>query len=91
MFSKPTDHEEISTIIKNFKNSSAGYDNILPRVIRDTVVPILNPLIHIINLSLTEGYFPKQIKAAKVVPIFKGGDPMLVNNYRPVSVLPAFS
>ena len=37
------------------------------------------------------GYFPEQLKLAKVIPIFKGGDPDLLSNYRPVSVLSAFS
>ena len=31
------------------------------------------------------------MKIAKVVPIFKSGDKHLFNNYRPISILPAFS
>ena len=61
------------------------------RIIKDTASLILKPLTHAINLSLIMGYFPEQLKLAKVIPIFKGGDPDLLSNYRPVSVLPAFS
>ena len=43
------------------------------------------------NLSITQGIFPKQLKLAKVIPLFKSGDPMTFSNYRPVSVLPLFS
>ena len=28
---------------------------------------------------------------AKVIPVFKGGNNLDVNNYRPISVLPVFS
>jgi len=31
------------------------------------------------------------IKTAKVVPVFKQGNSMLLNNYRPISLLSAFS
>ena len=43
------------------------------------------------NQSLLEGVFPNALKIAKVVPIFKNGDLKCVTNYRPISVLPAFS
>ena len=35
--------------------------------------------------------FPKQMKIAKVLPLFKAGDSMLFSYYRPVSILPIFS
>lgn len=37
------------------------------------------------------GVFPDDLKIAKVSPIFKADDKLLVNNYRPISVLPVFS
>ena len=37
------------------------------------------------------GYYPKQLKVARVVPIHKGGDPNDINNYRPISVLTQFN
>ena len=48
-------------------------------------------LVEINNQSLQEGVFPNALKIAKVVPIFKNGDLKCVTNYRPISVLPAFS
>ena len=41
--------------------------------------------------SLTQGIVPDELKIAKVIPTFKGGDDMLINNYLPVSILPVFS
>ena len=51
---------------------------------------IASPL-YIINGLFTTGTFPDKLKIAKIVPIYKSDDKLLVNNYRPISVLPFFS
>ena len=43
------------------------------------------------NLSFETGIFPDQLKIAKVIPLFKSDDKRIINNYRPISVLPVFS
>ena len=48
------------------------------------------PLIHILNLSVTYGIFPSELKLAKVIPLYKVNGFMVFSNYRPVSVLPVF-
>ena len=45
----------------------------------------------IINTSFMDGIFPEQLKIARVVPIHKGGSKTVVSNYRPISLLSAFS
>ena len=37
------------------------------------------------------GFFLKKMKIAKVIPLFKNGDPENITNYCPISVLPCFS
>ena len=51
----------------------------------------IESLTHIINLSFIQRVFPKELKIAKVIPLFKSDDPSLIKKYRPVSVLPIFS
>ena len=45
----------------------------------------------IMNLSISYGIVPDQMKIARVIPLFKADDQSLLTNYRPVSVLPNFS
>ena len=45
----------------------------------------------IINESLVTGIVPSKLKIAKIIPLFKSGDPKAFNNYRPISILPCLS
>ena len=51
----------------------------------------MSPLTHFCDLSLTQGYFPQELKLAKIIPLYKGNDPSYFNNYRPISLLSVFS
>ena len=83
--------DEVSKILRSIKNASPGWDNIHSKIVKESYQSYLAPLTHILNLSFSQGTFPNELKIAKVIPIYKGGNSMLVNNYRPVSVLPIFS
>ena len=48
---------------------------------------IVFPLCHIFNQSIQEGIFPKLMKRAKVIPLYKGKEMDYMVNYRPVSLL----
>ena len=52
---------------------------------------IAEPLTIIINQSFKTGLFPNNLKIAKVVPIYKKGEVHLLDNYRPISILPSVS
>lgn len=88
----PVDQPEIENIIINLKNSaSVGWDGIPTRILKSNI-HILAPLItHICNLSISQGIFPIVFKKAVIIPVYKSGDRSCVNNYRPISILPAIS
>ena len=91
MFLRPVTEEEICTIISGLRDSAAGWDEIPAKILKRCMQFIVVPITHVCNLSLFNGIFPSELKTAMIVPIFKAGDPTLVNNYRPVSVLPSIS
>ena len=86
-----TNNEEVSNIVKKLKNSLVGPDEISSNVIKHTLNSVVDPLVHIFNLSITHGTFPNELKLAHVTPIYKNGDHFILNNYRPISILPVFS
>ena len=87
----PASLNEITTIIKNLKQSSPGWNDISSSIVKHTCHYFIEPLIHVSNLFITQGVFPHELKVAKVIPLFKSNDPRVFSNYRPVSVLPLFS
>ena len=42
-------------------------------------------------ISIESGHVPDTMKLAKVIPIYKSKDKQMLNNYRPISLLPIFS
>ena len=62
-----------------------------PRFIKDGAKLIVSPLTHILNLSLSTGEIPENLKSAKVMPIYKKNSKMEACNYRPISILNTLS
>ena len=65
-----------------------GLDGLGPRIIKLVVDSLSPSTAMLVNKSIATGEFPSQLKIAKVVPIFSGGDKSDPSNYRPVSILP---
>jgi hypothetical protein len=91
IFLNPVTNSEIYNIIGNLNQGAAGWDEFSPAIIKQARDPLIDPLVKICNLSISQGVFPIELKLANIVPIYKSGDEKLINNYRPVSVLPVFS
>ena len=91
-FMVPVTPEEVISVARSLKPKvSQGADNISSKLMKLSITAISEPLTHIINLSFTSGVVPKNMKLAKIIPIYKNGNEQLFNNYRPISILPAFS
>ena len=83
---------EVTEIALSIKSkSSTGYDNLSDKLVKLIIPHIADVLVHIFNQSFLTGIFPDPYKIAKVIPIYKSGDKHDPNNYRPISLLTAFS
>ena len=92
MFLEPVEESQILEIINKFKpKMSSGHDEIPTKIMKQSIQSIIQPLTYIINKSLETGIVPNKLKIAKVIPIFKSSKKDELKNYRPVSLLPAFS
>ena len=91
LFCLPVDSSEIRLLIAKLRNGkSPGPDDIGPKVIKLSVDIIGEHLTHVFNLSISTGCVPKQLKLAKVIPLFKKGAIYLHGNYTPISLLDIF-
>ena len=79
---------DIEIYVKTLSSNKAIFDKMPLRIFKSILPSIIEPLTHIVNLSLTTGIVPNFCKYAQVTPILKGGDPNDANNYRPISILP---
>jgi len=80
---------EITEIIKHFKNKATSDTAVQAlKFVNEEIAPLIADLI---NVSLSQGLFPSQLKLAKVIPLHKAGSKADVANYRPISLLPLIS
>jgi hypothetical protein len=87
-----TTPEHILKIISKLKpKHSCDIHGVSTKMIKFTGAEIAKPLSHIFNLSLTSGVFPQMLKQCRVIPIFKAGNRLDVDNYRPISLLSSIS
>ncbi|PFX13880.1 putative RNA-directed DNA polymerase from transposon X-element [Stylophora pistillata] len=78
--------------LKSLKSKkTTGLDGMSARLLKDAAPVIAKPITDIINLTISTGEFPPELKEAKVTPIFKNGKRNEESNYRPISVLPLVS
>ena len=81
-----------SKLIKGLNSkTSFGYDGISTKLLKSLESVLVRPLTLIIIQSLNTGIFLDKFKITKIIPIHKKDDIHLVNNYRPISLLPSIS
>ena len=89
---KTVSPSEIMVYSKSFNPRKAtGFDNIPCKLLRLACKELSSPLAFIINASISQNVFPQNMKHAEVSPVFKKGDKLNKNNFRPVSILTGIS
>ena len=92
LFLAPATTGEMLEIILNMNKGETQDVNDIPfNILKHVALELVKPLTHIYNLSLEKGVFPEQLKTSKVIPIFKSGSPLDVNNYRDIAIINSFS
>ena len=86
-----TESEVLNVLKKIDAKKATGFDNIPPKIIKDSAHILVKPITGIINLSIAECIFPTKAKISSTLAFFKKGDRTHKGNYRPVSILSVFS
>ena len=80
--------ENVYKSIKSLKSKNCeGFDRIPVRILTDGINEITPVLSHIFNLIYKQKQIPDQWRVSKVIPLFKKGNPNMIENYRPISNL----
>ena len=88
IFLSPTSPGDIEEIVGNLETDKASDVSIL--ILKKSIKYISGHLAGFFNQFMVLGTFPDILKVGKITPIYKKGDPQLLDNYRPVSVIPIF-
>lgn len=84
--------EDLEACIRNLKPSnSPGPDKIHPIIVIKCSNALKFWLLDLFNISLKLGIFPQCWKISFLSPLFKGGDPTDINNYRPINKYKVFA
>ena len=76
MYLEQIEPAKIIDVVNKLKPKlSSGHYAIATKLLKLSIDIIFLPLTHIINISLSTGIFPNQLKVAKVLPIHKSSNP----------------
>ena len=89
---RPVSVTLVYTLLVNLSTTKAtGMDKISAKILQ-VAAPVIAPsLTEIFNMSIDSDQFPSDWKAARVIPLFKKGQRSMLDNYRPISILPVVS
>ena len=80
---------EVETVLTKLKTEkSTGWNIIPPKALKIGAKEIAPSLTHMFNACIDKGTWPLNWKKAEWSPIFKKGDPLYEENYRPITIQP---
>ena len=82
----------VKQIVSGLRNSTnGGFLDIPTKLVKSCIDILAEKLSALFNRCILTGYFPKVLKIAEVIPVFKTGDRQGHKNYRPISLLSVLS
>ena len=90
-FTELSSSDVLRLLLKIDTSKAVGFDNIPGKLLKIGASSLAVPVTALVNMSIQENTFPDLLKYAEVSSLYKKGDPLLKNNYRPLSVLSALS
>ena len=85
------DEDELFKIIRALNiNKAHGHDDISIRMIKICDKSLIKPLSFLFKTAVRSSHYPDIWKKSNIIPVHKKNDKQLVNNYRPISLLPVF-
>ena len=91
-FLGPVTSFEVSKTITSLKfKHNITKDNITNKLLIKCKDQLSNHIANVINSTFSRGIVPSECKIARVIPVYKNGNPEEPTNYRPISILPAIS
>ena len=90
-FFHPTNYVEVMLVINGLNKKGNKLLDIHPLVLKENINILSHHFVLLYNMSITETEFPNDCKVARVNPVHKGGPSDIMDNFRPISVLPILS
>ena len=90
-FMSPILIDEIGNAILDLKDNGCGLYKLSTKVLIKIKPTLCKILEYIFNLCVNNGYFPEELKLGCITPVFKKGDKLNVENYRPICSLSPLS
>lgn len=84
--------DQVLKVVATFKSSNTmDYYGMSNNFINKIFIYIVIPFTECLNNCLKVGIYPTSFKISKVIPIYKKGDRLLPDSYRPISIISTFS
>ena len=84
--------EQIVNLINELPlKQSCGCDGLTSKILKLIKGTLTKSLTLLTNQIINTGVFPKKLKEAKIIPIYKKDDNTFFTNYRTISLLPTIS